>query len=1260
MRHSKSTREITSILNPRRYSSLTLRSLAAFLLVCALGLWTLLSGSSDETRALRTDDAQSAKMALNTPVANTNPLRAVATVPRAVDLVSTPPGTVASRQRVSGGTSGSSQSFEAGALSCRLHRDSSERISLRDCAGSPLLDRGEQGARALLAELAPAFGFPADLSDLELVDEKHGLGSSRTLFRQTLNGLPVYDSSVSINQGADGSLQAAYSNYQPLNVGSLIPDLTSAQSEAIARAEGGLVTTRLPTVSELVWHSQFKGVGRLAWKSVIYSEEPLGDFLTLVDAETGKVLMQENRIAFDTGSGFVFDPNPIQTSGNTGLSDSNDATSAALDAERSSVTLLGLDSATGTLKGEFIDLVSLAGGKPNTPDADEPSRVYQYDRSNARFEQVVIYYAVDSIQRYFHSLGFDDDVGIANGIRDFPTLANAHWDNADQSFYSTGDNAIHFGDGGVDDGEDADIIAHEFGHAVQHDQNACWGGGDMGAMGEGFGDYLAASFYADGGDATHQAAHAACVGEWDASSYSSASPPCLRRVDGTKTYPGDLVGSVHADGEIWSAALWEIRSQLGATTTDTLVLEHHFNIPCSATMTDAATELLQADVNLNSGSNQSAIRQTFCDRGILSGAACAAPSNLTLSYALSPDPPISGQTATLTLTAANSSPDLLPGIQLAATIPAGTNYIAGSASNGGSEAGGTVSWPATDISGASQVQRSFEVLLDAGLGKTTLFEDDMESGSAGWTVSHGSGTFDWALGTGSPRAGTYAFFASEPAELTDQYLALAGPVGVTAGTALRLWHSYDTERTFDGGVIEISTDGGVTWSDIGAQITQNGYDGTISNAHGSPIGGRAAFTGNSNGYLETVADLSLQAGQSVLLRLRLASDNSVGGNGWWVDDVTIGNHSTLTSAASASGSETANTVLRVDIQGAPANSNPVIAANTGLSVDEAATAPISSSDLRISDGEQAASALTLTVTTAPTRGSLNLGSVFTQQQIDEGLLAYTHDGTETTSDSFSFSVSDGVGGTTVGTFTIGVTPVNDPPLAVSDSVVVAEGASTTTLSDGLTTSVLANDTDSDLPGDSLTAVVVNNVINGSLTFNSDGSFFYVHNGTETAADSFEYQVSDGTEVSSSVTVTIAVSATNDLPDLGLSSLPDATAGLNYEVTFTPSDPDETDTLTVVALSSPAWLDTLVDHGDGSWSLSGTPQLIDEGTANVTLRVSDSAVPAGEQEATLTIMVLVAPAVPTLLPGRLSILALMLVLSGTFALTRGSQLEGSSN
>ena len=277
-----------------------------------------------------------------------------------------------------------------------------------------------------------------------------------------------------------------------------------------------------------------------------------------------------------------------------------------------------MDDGTGLLIGEFVDLATL--NSPSLPDVDanEPSRIYEYDRDDERFEQVTIYHSVDSIQQYFHTLGFDDDSGpTANGIRDFPTLANAHWFTDDQSFYSTGDDAIHFGDGGVDDGEDGDIIAHEYGHAIQHNQNAAWGGGEMGAMGEGFGDYLAASFYADAGDPAYQAAHAAAVGEWDATAYSSDNPPNLRRVDGNKVYPDDLVGQVHADGEIWSAALWDIRAELGGPVTDTLVLESHFGLPGGATMPDAAEQILIADQNINGGANEAAIRQAFEDRGIL-------------------------------------------------------------------------------------------------------------------------------------------------------------------------------------------------------------------------------------------------------------------------------------------------------------------------------------------------------------------------------------------------------------------------------------------------------------------------------------------------------------------------------------------------------------------------------------------------------------------------------------------------------------------
>ena len=85
-------------------------------------------------------------------------------------------------------------------------------------------------------------------------------------------------------------------------------------------------------------------------------------------------------------------------------------------------------------------------------------------------------------------------------------------------------------------------------------------GSDAGAIGEAFGDYLAVTV------SEHFAptADEPCVADWDSTSYTSTVPHCLRRVDGNKHYPEDLVGEVHADGEIWSRALWDIHKALGA------------------------------------------------------------------------------------------------------------------------------------------------------------------------------------------------------------------------------------------------------------------------------------------------------------------------------------------------------------------------------------------------------------------------------------------------------------------------------------------------------------------------------------------------------------------------------------------------------------------------------------------------------------------------------------------------------------------------
>ena len=486
----------------------------------------------------------------------------------------------------------------------------------------------ELAARDYLANSPETSSLQKSSSNLSLVEIQRGLASTVTRFQQTIHGVPVVGAWVSTIQGPSGDFVLVHDQSQEgvfdttcdVSKGSI--DFETSETTALDHA--GAVRTFAPTRGNLAW---LTGEGNdktatLVWQTTVFgvtADGDHGDFLTFVDAVTGDVISQENRIAhFTDGSGDVFYPNPYQTQGSAaGLTDNNDASSIALQNQLVPVTLQGLDEGTGLIRGEFVDLSTLNGTTLPDVDANEPTRIYNYDRDDPRFEQVVIYHTVDQISRYFHDLGFDDDTGTQNGIRDFPTLANAHWDNADNSFYSTGDDAIHFGDGGVDDGEDGDIVAHEYGHAIQHNQNAAWGGGEMGAMGEGFGDYLAASFFQGIGDAAFQASHAAAVGEWDATSYSSDDPPNLRRVDGNKMYPVDLTGGVHADGEIWSRALWDLNQDIGAAAADQLVLESHFLVPGGSSMVTAAEMILLADQNLNGGQYESNIRAAFEARGIL-------------------------------------------------------------------------------------------------------------------------------------------------------------------------------------------------------------------------------------------------------------------------------------------------------------------------------------------------------------------------------------------------------------------------------------------------------------------------------------------------------------------------------------------------------------------------------------------------------------------------------------------------------------------
>ena len=201
--------------------------------------------------------------------------------------------------------------------------------------------------------------------------------------------------------------------------------------------------------------------------------------------------------------------------------------------------------------------------------------------------------------------------------------------------------------------------------------------------------------------------------------------------------------------------------------------------------------------------------------------------------------------------------------------------------------------------------------------------------------------------------------------------------------------------------------------------------------------------------------------------------------------------------------------------------------------------------------------------------------------VNGGDFVYTHDGSETTSDTFSYSVSDGTLSSS-GTITVTINPVNDAPTGVADTYYVTRNSTTEMAAE---IGVLRNDTDSDSDS-SLFSVSQGSTSPqyGQLTLNSDGSFTYITDGTNTTfnSDSFSYTVSDGSSTSSEVTVTLEVASIIPVPNSytnaeGATLTVDAANG----VVTNDVEPNGLD-LTASLVTSPTY-GTLTLNTDGSFS-----------------------------------------------------------------------------
>ena len=289
--------------------------------------------------------------------------------------------------------------------------------------------------------------------DLRLDYERESLAGTYRHYTQYVDGLPVVGGEVIERVDRDGGVRELHRA-----IAAAAPKRTLiAKSTALARVPLGAVREQQLVAVNV------NSEARPAWRLVV-EQNPHQPIAHYVDAATGSLLLSQPLFANITVQARVFDPNPVAKLNDPSLRDQNNSAAAVPDAAYSIVDLLDLNP-TGMLAGPNVRIIDT--DEPMTNHADPSRAPLFFDRSQQEFEEVNVYFHIDRSQRYMQSLGYTG----ARRIDNYAIPVDPHAvGGSDNSFYvssTPGQGTLYFGDGGVDDAEDSDIVLHEFFHSVQ-------------------------------------------------------------------------------------------------------------------------------------------------------------------------------------------------------------------------------------------------------------------------------------------------------------------------------------------------------------------------------------------------------------------------------------------------------------------------------------------------------------------------------------------------------------------------------------------------------------------------------------------------------------------------------------------------------------------------------------------------------------------------------------------------------------------------
>ena len=234
-----------------------------------------------------------------------------------------------------------------------------------------------------------------------------------------------------------------------------------------------------------------------------------------------------------------------------------------------------------------------------------------YNRSQKRFEAVNAYYHILQYYAYLQDIGYDTLVK--------PTKLDVHAIGGDDNSRFDPDlYTLEFGDGNVDDAEDAEVVLHEFTHGLSTTASYTFGNSrQRNAMEEGNCDYICKSYSRSINDYNSYN-----VFSWDGHNEFWSGVD----IGSTDHYPEDLKNNRNDDRDIWSSSLMCIHDYIGRDATDSLVLEHLSYQFASSTMPDMAQILLHIDTVLFNQRYYSAIKECMVNRGFMEYSAAVTPA----------------------------------------------------------------------------------------------------------------------------------------------------------------------------------------------------------------------------------------------------------------------------------------------------------------------------------------------------------------------------------------------------------------------------------------------------------------------------------------------------------------------------------------------------------------------------------------------------------------------------------------------------------